>query len=175
MLKAIYDAIYETTKNEFEVKKQELIEQHEKEAKNKITFYGNDVLINSYDYLKEDYSNANFVTEKDLTYTKLKQTILDAIEEEKLTHNLVFAIDKTSKISSKQLNEIVGLCKDNNVYVVALTEEIYNTFKNDDDVILIDFYHEIENNKSEYIMIDGKHLTDKGNEALSQMIKENIK
>ena len=172
---AIYDAIYETTKNEFEVKKQELIEQHEKEAKNKITFYGNDVLINSYDYLKEDYSNANFVTEKDLTYTKLKQTLLDAIEEEKLTHNLVFAIDKTSKISSKQLNEIVGLCKDNNVYVVALTEEIYNTFKNDDDVILIDFYHEIENNKSEYIMIDGKHLTDKGNEALSQMIKENIK
>ena len=87
----------------------------------------------------------------------------------------MFAIDKTSKISSKQLNEIVGLCKDNNVYVVALTEEIYNTFKNDDDVILIDFYHEIENNKSEYIMIDGKHLTDKGNEALSQMIKENIK
>ena len=44
------------------------------------------------------------------------------------------------------------------------------SFKN---VKVINFYQEIQNH-SEYLMVDGVHLTDEGNEVLSRILNEVI-
>ena len=172
---AIYDAIYETSLAQFETKKQELIEAHEKEAQNKMCFYGNDILINVYDYIKDDFDSANFVTNKDYKYSTLKTNIQEAKNNNTLTHNIVLALDKTSGITKKEYLELIDMCEGNNIYIVTTTQEIYNALEDYDNVTVIDFSKELEENKSTYLMVDGKHLTEEGNKALAKLLKENLK
>ena len=55
--------------------------------KKKISFYGNELLINSYNYLK-DYPNANFYTKSSYKYDDLyKELELSMIEQEKNMKN----------------------------------------------------------------------------------------
>ena len=138
-------------------------------------FYGNDILINVYDYIKDDFDSANFVTNKDYKYSTLKTNIQEAKNNNTLTHNIVLALDKTSGITKKEYLELIDMCEGNNIYIVTTTQEIYNALEDYDNVTVIDFSKELEENKSTYLMVDGKHLTEEGNKALAKLLKENLK
>ena len=72
-------------------------------------------------------------------------------------------------------DDIVISVKDNELYIVATNTTVANlTKKNYSNLTIIDFTKELKR-RPDYFMADGKHLSDKGNKALSKFLKEQIK
>lgn len=173
--KAIYNAIYQEYLNEYNEKKNTIISEHEQQQKNKISFYGNTLLLNSFEYIEKDFSTAAFIINKDFTYKSLRDEIDQSLKNNTLTNKIVLAFDNTPNIKTTEYEELLELCKNNEVYIVATNTSIINlSKKNYTNLVVLDFTKEL-NKHPEYFMADGKHLSDKGNKALSKFLKENIK
>lgn len=172
----VYNAIYNLYVDKFKERKEELIRKHEEEMKFKISFYGNDIILNSYDYLKNYYGEANFVLNKGVNYDIIKLELEKVISDNSLNHRVIFSFDDMVNLSKEQYQNLINLCGDKEIYILATNEK---TSKNlldfsYDNVKVMDFYQEIKNNK-DYLMIDGKHLSPKGNEALGKFVSEIVK
>jgi len=172
--KAIYDSIYNVYLEDYKNKKEELMNKHEEKQKNKITFYGNDILLNIYDDIQENFLTSQFNINKEYNYELLKSEIEKSIENDLLTNKIVFSLDNLSKLNSSDYKNLIDLCSDKEVYVVALTQKNYKDLSKIENIKIINFYEEIQKH-SEYLMVDGIHLTEEGNKALSEMLKKNIK
>lgn len=173
--KAIYDAIYQEYLNEYNEKKKAIISEHEEQEKNKISFYGNTLLLNSFEYIEKDFTTAAFIINKDYTYKSLKSEIEQALKNNAITNKIVLAFDNTTNIKTTEYEELLKLCKDKELYIVATNTTVTNlSKKNYPNLVVLDFTKELKKHP-EYFMADGKHLSDKGNKALSKLLKENIK
>ena len=166
---AIYETIYNEYKKEYETKKQKLVEEHDNELKEKIVFYGNDLLSNSFSYIKDKYPKANFSSKK-YSFDKLYKEIESKIKSNSLEYKIVFVFDTSSKFTKKNYIKLVDLCKNHEVYIVNLSEEKIDI----DGVKIVNFSKELKKNP-DYVMIDGVHLTDEGNVALVNKIYKAIK
>lgn len=173
--KAIYDAIYQEYLNEYNEKKKAIISEHEEQEKNKISFYGNTLLLNSFEYIEKDFTTAAFIINKDYTYKSLRSEIEQALKNNAITNKIVLAFDNTTNIKTTEYEELLKLCKDKELYIVATNTTVTNlSKKNYSNLVVLDFTKELKKHP-EYFMADGKHLSDKGNKALSKLLKENIK
>ena len=165
--KTIYETIYNYYFQELNKQKEEKIKQHEELEKNKITFIGNDLLLNTYEYLQKDFQTSEFIINNEFTYNTLKKII----EENTLSHNLVFLFDSNLKITKEEFESIINLCKDNNIYIVT-TMKI--EIAEEDSIHIINLAEEINKHK-EYLTADKIHLTKEGNIFLTNLIKETLK
>lgn len=173
--KAIYDAIYQEYLNEYNEKKKAIISEHEEQEKNKISFYGNTLLLNSFEYIEKDFTTAAFIINKDYTYKSLKSEIEQALKNNAITNKIVLAFDNTTNIKTTEYEELLKLCKDKELYIVATNSSVTNlSKKNHSNLVVLDFTKKLKKHP-EYFMADGKHLSDKGNKALSKFLKQNIK
>jgi len=166
----IYDEIYNVYLEEYNKKKEEILNSYEEKQKNRLTFFGNDILLNSYGYLKEDFKEAEFVIQSEFTYEFLMTEINNRIKNNTLTHKLVFMFDKSMTINEKDYIKLIELCGDKEIYILDSNGIMKNSYES---VNVLKFYDEIKKNKS-YLMPDNIHLTDEGNLALSSMLYEKI-
>lgn len=164
---AIYSSIYNLYLKEYTDKKQELVDKHNQELKTKISFYGNDILLNVFDNIKGNFEDANFVINKEFTFESLKEQIEKHIKEDTLTYKIVFAFDN-NVISKGEYQEIIELCKDHKIYIVSVNEDLFSL--NSDNVKVIDFFHTAD----KYLMADKRHLNSEGNIILGNLLIENI-
>lgn len=169
----VYNAILDVYKDQFKIKKEELIREHQEELKKKMTFYGNDILFYDFEKLQTNFSNARFVVNKDFSYKDLKESIEKSLKENTLSNEIVFAFDNSTVISTKEYQELIELCKDSKIYILSSGKPL-DSLGNYDNVTIINFYGKIQKNK-DYVMADGIHLTEKGNEALNKILKKNLK
>ena len=167
--KTIYDAIYKVYIDEFNDKKNGIINEHEKEMKEKITFYGNDLIINAFDDIKENFLKTDFKLDKDYNYEKLLSEIKDGVENNNINHRIVFAFDKQANISKDNYLELLSILTDYEVYIVSFDSKL--EFNN--NVKVIDFNSELTNHP-EYLMADRIHLTNEANKTLSIMLDKII-
>lgn len=167
---AIYQSIFEVYLGEFNLEKEKIIEEYENNKKKKITFYGNDILLNSYDYLKNDFKEDSFIIKGDYTFDSLKEDISIAIDNDKLNYNVVLAFDNSLIMSKEEYIELFNLLKDHNIYILNINN--LNELEYD-NVNILDYSNEINNN--DYLMVDKIHLTELGNMKLSEFIKEKLK
>ena len=165
----IYEEIYNDYLNELNTKKQQILDEHEKEEKTKISFYGNDLLLNDFDDLKQSFVNANFMIDKNYTFKSLKQKIVEDINSNNINYNVILAFDSKLKLTNKEYKEIVELLNDNKVYII----NVRNIDINIDNVEIIDFYSEIKNNNN-YLIADKIHLSKEGNEALNELLIDKL-
>lgn len=168
----IKDAIYKVYLEKYQEKKNEIIKEHDEEKVNKISFYGNNLLLNLYKYIEEDYSDDLFMINKEYNYNNLKTEIENAVNDNSLTKKVVLAFDNKTKIGREEYQELINLSKNSKIYIIIVNEEqaaILNDIEND-NVVLIDFYEEIKKNDN-YLMNDKVHLTKEGNEALKKALK----
>lgn len=168
---AIYNSIYNVYSAEYLEEKEELLNEYDKKMKELITFYGNDLLLNTYEYIKDDYTVANFIIDKEMTFETLKNKIQKSIEDETITYNIVFAFDNKLNIKESEYKKLISLCKDNKIYIINSQNNKIDI--DNENVTIIDIYDSILSNEK-YMMVDGEHLNSKGNEKLSKIIKENI-
>ena len=163
----IYNGIYKIYLDEYNEKKEAILNEYEEKMKTKISFYGNELLINAYEYLKDDFKDSNFVINKDFNYEELKLELLKNIEEKSLNYKVVFAFDKSFLLTESEYKEIIKICENHEVYIINLDSKFNIT---DENVFLINFYEYSNNN--EYLMPDRIHLNSNGNMKLTQIIKE---
>ena len=163
---AIFDTIYEVYKEEYRVKKEKMIEEHENKINSKITFYGNDLLTNSYEYIKTKYDNTEFNIVD--TYKELYKKLKNKVKDKSLERRIVLLFD--SNISIDEYKKIADLCKDYKIYICNITKDKIKIDSN--NVKIINFYKEIKNNH-DYTLVDKVHLTEKGSKTLiNKLFKE---
>ncbi len=162
----VYNAIYESVSEKIDKLKEELIQNHEDKSKNKITFYGNDLLLNSYELLDSSFKDSNFNIDKNYTTDKLTTEISDSIKDKSIGNTIIFAFDTTVDID---YDKVLQLCKDKKVYIVSMKKLKLDN----ENAVIINFKDEIDKNE-DYLMPDKIHLTDKGNKILNQLLLDSI-
>ena len=165
----IYTAIYEEYLKIFKEEREKKIKEHEEQEKTKKTFIGNDLLLGLYENLQTDFSSDEFVIDKDLNYKKLISTLKEKIEDKSLAYNVVLAFNKKMKFTDSEYKELIKLCKEHKIYVIDVDGSISNI----DGINIISFSNELKKNK-DYTEFDGVHLSDKGNKALTEILKDNL-
>ena len=85
----------------------------------------------------------------------------------------MLAFDNSTVISTKEYQELIDLCKDSKIYIVSSGKPL-DSLGNYDNVTIINFYNKIKKNK-DYLLADGIHLTEQGNEALNKLLNETLK
>lgn len=168
----VYNAIYNVYKDNFKTKKDELIKEHKEELKNKTMFFGNDILFYNFEAIQTNFSDSKFEVKKEFSYLDLKASIEKAIAEDTLSKKIVIAFDNSTIISTKEYQELIELCKDSKLYIVSSGKPLDSLSKYD-NVEVINFYSKIQKNK-DYLMADGIHLTEKGNEALLKLLDKKL-
>ena len=163
---AIYEGILKVFENEYESIKEQKIKEHEELENKKVTFVGNNLLSSIYDTIKEDYVEAEFVSEEKLEYKDIKKLLEDKINNKNLNHNVVLTFDKESHLSNKEYKDLATLLNDYNVYII----DIYNKVKVDTSNV-----HIININSDDYLSIDKIHLNDDGKLELKKKIDEQLK
>lgn len=121
--------------------------------------------------MQNEFNNAKFVINKDFNYKTIKEEIEKSLEDQSITHKLVFAFDNNSNLSLKDYQNLIELCKDNEIYILSVNNFINKL--NGENVKIINFYDKLQDN-SDYVMIDGVHLSEKGNKALVEIMKDMI-
>ena len=171
--KVVYDSIYKVYLQEYKNKKEEIIKNHEEKEKNKISFFGNGVLLNAYNYLQDDFSNQQFNIDSKLTFNSLKSKIENMKNNSTLNYKVVFILDGSMNLTAKEYEELIKMCEGYQVYFVSLTEHINETLYSlqQDKLNIINYYNELKNHK-EYLMTDKIHLTESGNIRLNNLLKE---
>ena len=167
---AIRDSIYNTYLEEYNKKKEELLKIHDEKQKLKISFYGNDLLLNVYPYLEEDFNNSKFVIDKDFNYETLINKIKEDIKDESINYKVVFVFDKNAYLTKDNYNELIELCKGHEIYIL----DSLNLKLDSNDITTMEFYKELETNSS-YYMPDKVHLTTDGNKALKESLLKLLK
>ncbi len=170
---AIYNAIYQVYLDEYNAKKEETIRKHEEEQKNKISFFGNDLLLNGYQDLANDFSDATFHLKKDFNFDKIKKELNAAKEKGTLNHKVVFAFDSKARLTYQNYLSLFELCQEQEIYLL-LTDKDSSSWEFNRDIKYINFYEELSSHE-EYLMKDKIHLTDAGTSALINTLKETLK
>lgn len=167
---AIYNSLYEVYLEEYKKQIDEMINQHEQNKKNKISFYGNDLLLNVFNNIEEEFSNAKF-TINDYTYKTIFDELKDGVEADSLTNKIVLILDSSSNLTHDNYTQIIELLDKYELYIVTtdkkITKELLKIETN--NLTIINFYEELLNNDG-YLMNDKVHLTSSGNTKLSEMI-----
>lgn len=163
----IFENIYNYYLEEFNNKKQKLLEEYENQTMNKITFYGNSILINAYENIQSNFKDANYNLSEEYDFNSLVTKIQSDINNNYLTNKVVLTFSNDLVISSDEYNKIIQLIGDRKIYIVNTSKEEIVIKK--DNVTVIDFYKEIKDHNN-YLMVDKVHLSKEGNSALSEMI-----
>jgi len=162
----VYNKLYEVYKEDIKRQKEKMENEHNNLLKEKVSFYGNDLLLNAFPYMSEDFKEADFVIDNEFTFNKLIKRIEKDKKEEKLSYNVVFVFDNSFRLSKKEFNDIKKLLDNNKIYIVSIN----NNFNiKDKDTKVIHF------NSKDYFMADRLHLTDEGNKALNKLLLKEIK
>ncbi len=172
---AIYDSIYDLYLKRYKEEKEKKIREHDEYLKRKISFYGNDLMLNLFDYVKNEFNDSIYNINKEFNYEKIKTELEAEINNNTLTEKIVFAFDNTSNLSIEQYSKLIELCKNYQIYILSTNEttnELINL--NYNNVYIIDFYKQLKLN-NDYILIDGIHLSNKGNLALSKTLNDYLK
>ncbi len=164
----ILDELYNYYVSDYKKKKEEAIGKYESELKNKITFYGDTLLLNVFQNFKSEFSDSNFITRDKFSYSDLKSMISESVEKKEITNRVVFMFDEDIKVS--EYKEIIKMLDGKDVYVISVNNEISELSKLENvKVIKLD----VKNNK-DYLMADNKHLSKTGKDKLTELVSEVI-
>ncbi len=170
---AIYESLLEVYLEKFQNQKEQAIKEHEDKEKNKISFYGNNLLLNGFSEIHENFTNAKFNTNTNWNYETLKNELEISSKENTLHHKVVFMFDQNLHLSTSEYKKIIDLCKEHEIYILLPNEQTNFDISKIENVTFLNFYKELQEH-SEYVRKDGIHLTEEGNIALSHFLKENL-
>ena len=163
----IYDKVYEVYLARYRSSRQESIDAAENNRKQRVSFYGNEALINVYRYLNQQVSNAIYNTDKDYDYDSLAEVLKTAELEPKV----VFVFDQQAGLSRNEYKKLIAECEGHEVIIIDLIGK--DARLKDLPVQVIDFSAQIKEHP-EYLLGDKVHLSDDGNKALSEMISNAV-
>ena len=153
--KKIYEGVYNKYLELYKEIREKKIKEHEEYEKNKIIFIGNDLLRGIYDALDESYQNKKILVD-DYNFNSIKNTISNTP-----SNNIVLVFDSDFVLTNDQYKELVKTNKDKKITYITTHKT------NNNSIIYFDSTDKTE--------LDGIHLSNEGNKALMNIIKERIK
>lgn len=168
---AITDALLETMKETYQKEQEKVQKEYNQNQREKISFYGNSAFFYSFDLLVENFSNALFNVDLNMSYSDLEQKLKNEISEDRISNKIVLSFDKKSKIQKSDYEKLIELCGDSDIYIVKNVDTELDF--QEENVHIIDFYKEIKEHK-EYLLKDKVHLSEEGNKALISSLKEEL-
>lgn len=139
------------------------INDYKDKHESKITFYGNELLINVYDKLDEQFENVKFEAKKDMKFSDLESALNN---DKKLSKKLVFMFDSQSNIKLDDYIKLANTYKDNEIYIISLKD-----IKIDNKNVTV---VKLDLNEEDYLN-DGIHLSKSGSDKLLDTIKKTLK
>lgn len=167
----IYKEILKVYKEKFKLEKENLIKNHLDELKNKTTFYGDDIILYNFEEFENNFKDGKFIIKKQYNSDDLIKTIKESIKDNTISYKIVLAF-QDSNISTNDYKEIINLCKDSNIYIIATTKELDKSLK-EKNVKIINFYTKLNKNTN-YLLPDKIHLSKDGNNALIKLITKEL-
>ena len=161
----IYNGIYQYYLSEYQKKRDAVLKEHEEKMNAKINFYGNDVLLNLYSRLQTEYPDSRFVT-KD----HLEEEIKKEIDQKTISKKVVIVLDTKEEVKKEEYQKLISLLKEQDVYFLFVYHEPFS-FK-EDNVHTLNFYQQV---RDDYYMVDGIHLSEKGNQELIKYLNSQLK
>ena len=167
--KYIYNEIYNNYLNDIKNRKEKMIEERNEKLKSKIVFYGNDLLLNSFDGLNETFVDSNFEIDN-YTYESLYLKIKENLESNGLINNYVLVFDSSFRVTESEYKRLIDLIGNRNIYVLFINSRYDLKYK---EVKIINIDESLIDNK-DYLLVDRIHLSDEGNNYLVERLKEEI-
>lgn len=162
-VKAIYDSIYKVYLDEYNEKKQSIMEEYEQKQNEKITFIGNSMLINAYNYLDEELLKYEFITDSEYDYDLLRKELKNKINNNELSNKIVFVLDKSAHLTLENYKELIKICSNHKIKVISVDNNLSSLTS--EKVEVVNFI--VEKN---YYLADGIHLSKIGNQKLNELI-----
>jgi len=171
ILREIKDVYLERLEEEHSI----IVNERNQNLSNEIAVYGNDMLLNMYDYL-EDYITFSAVKIYDtLDFFNLYSELRTAVSNDSLQGKLIFAFDSNDVLTISQYADLVELLKNYKVFVVAFDDEnIALNVVNPSHVTVLDFSG-LSKDHPELLSPDKVHLSPEGNAKAAEMIYNIIK
>ena len=169
--KVVYDTIYKDNIKLNANSKNEMLESHIEETNKRTSFYGNDLLINSFDLISKEFDNSIFNVKRDYTFDELYNDLKEKVDNGTLEYKLVFVFDSSFKITREEYEKIIALCSGHEIYVVNVS---IDNLVLSETATVIDLYSKLEKRK-DYIMSDNIHLTNNGNKYLVKSLEDIVK
>lgn len=166
--KTIHEAIFNYYKEKLAQEKAEAINKHDEEQKSKLSFYGNDLLLNTYEYLSASFTLHKFNIKSDYDFTMLKTELETEIANNTLPQRIVFLFDTNLNLTKENYTELLEILEGRELYVVAISNEKLKEIS-DLPLKIIDFTTEMESHAN-YLSPDKIHLTLEGNIALKDFL-----
>ena len=156
----IENGIYNYYLENYNQEKEKSINEYKNKQPEKYNFYGNDLLINSYDLLQEEYQDSKFVADNKLNYNNLLKKLEN---DSKLNNKLIFIFDDESNITEDNYKELINKYNNHEIYIITLKKLNLNY----DNVKVL----KLDLNEEDYLS-DKIHLSKIGNNKLVEKIKE---
>lgn len=170
---ALYDAIKAVYVDKLVSDKEKLEKEFQDSNKSKITFFGNDLLLYSFDKLEGTFSNSIFNIDKDYKFNALKNKINTLIEDDSLTNRIVLVFDSKAGLEKNEYKNLIELCTEREVFVVSTNAKLTSALESIPNISIIDFSSVISEHK-DYLLKDNIHLSDAGNEALVSLLESTL-
>ncbi len=151
----IYQTICDTYLKIYQAQEEMILHQYEEELNQKIFFYGNDLLLNTYDSLKTRFGEEKVLLQYETDYSELIQDMKDKIEKKELPKRIAFVFDKTLPFTMEQKEEIQKILDNYEVLILSLEKK--------DSTM----YFPV---KDSYYMPDDIHFNEEGNQALVEFL-----
>lgn len=153
----IFDGIKPIIKEDLENKKLQLEQSYQEEIKNKISLYGNDILLSIYDSFDSSYI---FNLDSNHSFETLYNQIKTDKENNTLSNTVLIVLDKSIRLKENQLNELNELLNEVNYHILG-----YGIKETQTQINLSNIF-----TKSQ-VALDGIHLNDEGKQLLIETIK----
>jgi len=142
----IFDSLKEVIKDDLQTKKQNLIDEYNNQNNNTVSFYGNDLLINLYQELGDDYL---YYADSTYTFDSLYNILKQNKDDLTLSKTIFILLDKSVILSEKDINMFNELLCDNVLHIITS-----------------------KSLSSDCFLEDGIHLNQNGNNIIIEEIKE---
>ncbi len=166
----VYNSIYDIYYKELELEKEKLLKERENETKNKISFYGNDLLLNISNDLKTIYQNDEFYINKNYSFNQLKEELQERKQKDTIPNTIVFIFDESLSLKEKNYKDLLSYLDNKIIYIIQIKKELIHV--NNPNITILPFYKEIDDND---FSPDKIHLSNKGNKKLKDYIIKTVK
>ncbi len=171
-INTVFNAIYQVYLEEYNQKKQSIIDEYTNVQNQKITFIGNSLLINAYADVEQNYPESEIITNSNYNYELLEKELKQKINDKSLSKKVVLIFDQNSELTENDYYKLIKLCADYELYILSSNLNLKEL--NNEKIKIIDFNQELINNK-DYLIADGVHLSKKGNERLKELLNNTLK
>ncbi|MBO4359261.1 MAG: acyltransferase, partial [Eubacteriaceae bacterium] len=163
----IYRSVLEVYREIFEAKKAQIIAEHEKAENEKVSFYGNDLVLGICSVMGGRLSGSGYFADSGWDAEDVAEKLAEAQQDGTLTRRVVLGFDSSLFVTEEDYASVASLLEGREVFVLAVNERTVSMDLSGYGITVIDLT-ELLKARPEYMSPDGIHLSEEGSAAAAR-------